>query len=132
MEFFSSIKMLGSSLIPPNVGDTDGQRRWQITMAACVVVLCGSMVLHIAMACGMIPSVFDGFARSAEVQSLANDVNTIVVLQMGSELRQDQADRCHASDDNTKLRLSAQIDKIEQYYVKRTKVAYILPLCSDL
>jgi len=126
------LKDLPKLLIPPKPHDIHALLRWQWAIAASVIGLSAALLVHVALACGFVPSVFAGFASSEQMTKIESEISMITVLNLSQEMREDQMERCKTKDDDMKFKLSGDLDRMELYYTRMTHTAYALPACGDL
>lgn len=143
-EFLRSVFSTFGSLMPPAPGDNAADIRWKRSVSIVVITLLVVSVINVAIAYGFLPPWW--YATEAQVSQLQGETNTLdgklsgiatdvdmnLKLDLGKQLRDDQLNRCNATDGQLKQNLSSTIDTEEQYYYKRFGMYYQLPSCDQL
>jgi len=121
------------AILPPrNTNDEYEQNRWRWMVFAALILIISGSVLHIALACGWLPSVYPGFAQVSSVTAIQTRVDLIAAQSLETAIRNRVADRCKAADPAFKQELTEDIDKLNREYFTIQRFFYREPKCQSL
>lgn len=119
-------------LIPPAPDDAAGQTRWRWVVFASIVGLSASLSMHIAIACGYLPSVSSGFALESDQKATARRIDLIATLSIQGEIRAKTLELCHERSQDKRAELNRDIDKLQYEYKEVAGEWYVVPACDKL
>lgn len=130
-------------LVPPRERDGPRFRRWQWAVAAGVFLLAVTVAAHIALACGLIPTLYPGFANAGEVSQtrveLQNQVKAVqadaVAIRLAiwdQQLFNLRLQQCNEPNRNLRAALLEKIAEIQGRYRTLTGREPALINCGDL
>lgn len=123
---------VAKGLVPPKTNDLEEQQRWRWVVFGSIVSLAGSFALHIALACGWIPTVYPGFASAVETQGLQSRLDLIATLNLEHEIRSKTAELCNEKNRDRRIEINDEIAKLQREYLEIAKHWYPSPRCDQL
>jgi hypothetical protein len=118
--------------IPPKSNDLDAQQRWRWFVFTSIIGLATALTVHILLACGFLPSVYPGFALTADTQQIQKRVDVIATLSLEHEIRSKASDLCKEKDPSKRSSLNDDIAKLEKEYYDIARNWYPIPNCEQL
>lgn len=136
-ELFMGLEDLGviavKSLLPPRTpNDEHEQQRWRWVVFSAILIIGSGLVIHVVIACGLIPQLSTGFALSTSVGDLKSQVSLIAAQSLETSMRNKITDRCRAKDASFKQELTEDIDKLDREYFSIEHTYYREPTCESL
>lgn len=120
------------ALVPPKTNDLEEQQRWRWIVFAALIALSVAVALHIAIACGYLPSVSSGFALASEQRFIQRRVDVIATLSLEHEIRSKTAELCRERLEGRRTELNDDISKLQREYLEIEKKWYAVPGCDRL
>lgn len=114
--------------MPAKKGDEEGQKRWEwIVFSFMLAVLFGG-VLHVALACGYLGSIFPGFVQSNDVR--LDRVNFVALQVLAIQMDSKAQKICdNPQDKSLDNELGTEINHLEQAYAFIANRGYDLTQC---
>lgn len=119
-------------LIPPKTNDLEAQQRWRWVVFSVLLGLCASLGMHIALACGLVPSVYPGFALASETQSIEKKLDLLTTIGLEREMRAKEQELCHERIPERRSELNDDIARLQREYWSLMKQWYQIPRCDQL
>lgn len=119
-------------LVPPRGTDKRGQTRWRWLVFVLLCAIVGGGLVHLALECGYLTSVFPGYATTADLARVESRFDLFMTGDLEERMLAKAAERCEAKDSRIKQELSADIARLQYDYHAITKGWYRVPGCSDL
>lgn len=119
-------------LIPPKTNDLEAQQRWRWVVFATLIGLVTSFTVHIVLACGLIPSVYPGFALATETQSIEKKLDLLTTIGLEREMRAKMQELCKESDHDRRNEINDDLARLQREYWTLTKQWYQIPRCDQL
>lgn len=123
---------VAKSLMPPKTNELDAQQRWRWVVFAALIGAYGALAVHIALACGLLPSLYSGFALASDQRNVQQRVDVIATLSLEHEIRDRTFQLCHEKDQQKRNILNDEIDKLQREYYDIEKSWYRVPECGLL
>lgn len=124
------------ALVPhPETTEPAHVYRWRQTVALCLALAIGAIIMTTALAWGMIPLLFSGFASVAQVQDLASQQKDIRADQLAARITEARERQCYAQMEQNMPALGFATQQLNEYlnlYFKVTKQSYRVPGCDEL
>jgi hypothetical protein len=123
--------------------------RWKQRILWAGMIWVTISVTHVAMACGWIPEVYDGFVRRGDFMRLESEVehigpnvttqlapiekrmNTILLYQIGDKIHEESTELCRTKDQDAADLLSKEISDQQQLYYQLAQTYYQVRACSS-
>ena len=129
------IQSLLGALVPPH--DADGAAIYRYRIAISVLVMANTLGLaaHVALACGLIPVVFPGFA---DASGLANQETRWQQVEIGltdQKILDTRSRQCAAIVTKNRAALEFATERLQaelEHYQELSPRPYRLPDCSEL
>lgn len=119
-------------LIPPKTNDLEAQQRWRWVVFGALISLGASLTLHIALACGLFPSVYPGFALASETQSIEKKLDLLTTIGLEREMRAKMQELCRETDHDHRNEINDDLARLQREYWSLTKQWYQIPRCDQL
>lgn len=119
-------------LIPPKTNDLEEQQRWRWVVFIGLIGVGSGLCLHIALACGWLPSFYSGFALASETQSIQRRVDVIATLALEREMRTKMLELCREKEQARRNELNDDISKLQREYHDIAQQWYAIPGCDKL
>lgn len=123
---------VAKAMMPPKTNELDAQQRWRWVVFAALIGAYGALAVHIALACGLLPSMYSGFALASDQKSVQKRVDVIASLSIQHEIRDLTFDLCHEKDQKKRDQFNDEIAKLQKEYYDIEKVWYRVPECGLL
>ena len=101
-------------------------------MFAALLGAYAAIFVHIALACGLIPSVYSGFALSSDQKSVQKRVDVIASLSIQHEIRDRTYQLCNEKDPQRRKTLNDDIDHLQREFYDIEHQWYRVPECGLL
>lgn len=101
-------------------------------MFAALVGAYAALAMHIALACGLLPSIYSGFALASDQRSVQQRVDVIATLSLEHEIRDKTYQLCHETDQPKRNQINDEIAKLQREYYDIEKIWYNAPACGLL
>lgn len=89
-----------------------------------------TLTAHVVLACGLMPSVYAGFANAGDFTRVQVDLKSARIADIGARILDIRSKQCNASGDVRALYLDS-LQKMLIEYNSLTDKQYPLPDCSD-
>jgi hypothetical protein len=119
-------------MVPPKTNDLDEQQRWRWVVFAFMVSMLSSVSVHLALACGWIPSVYPGFALASETKSIERKLDLLTTIGLEREMRAKMQELCHEREHDRRNELNDDVARLQRDYWGLTKQWYQIPRCDQL
>lgn len=120
------------TLIPPKTNDLEAQQRWRWVVFAALISLGSSLLLHIALACGMLPSVYPGFALESETKTITEKLDLLTTIGLEREMRAKMLELCKEPNHDRRAEINEDIARLQREYWSIEKQWYQVPRCDQL
>jgi hypothetical protein len=118
-------------LRPPNGDSTDkAVILWRWVVVVWIGVTSMALAFHIALACGVFPSIFAGFASATDYKQVRIELQTARIADIGARILDIRSKQCKATGDVRTLYLDS-LQKMLVEYHSLTEKQYPLPDCAD-
>lgn len=88
--------------------------------------------VHIALACGWLPSIYAGFALASETKSIQQRVDVIATLALEREMRSKALELCQEKDQSRRNEINGDLAKLQHEYHDIAQQWYNIPSCDKL
>jgi FtsZ-binding cell division protein ZapB len=119
-------------LIPPKSDDPSDQQRWRWLVFTSLIGAYTVILLHIVLACGLLPTVYPGFALASEEKDVQKRIDVIASLSLEHEIRDKTFQLCHEQDQRKRDALNDELSKLQREYYDISKNWYNVPSCGLL
>ena len=123
---------LAKALVPPRTNDLEAQQRWRWVVFIGLVGVISGLSLHIALACGWIPSLYPGFALASDTKSIQRRVDVIATLSLEHEMRAKALELCNEKSQQRRSEINDDISKLQKEYHDISQIWYQIPRCDQL
>lgn len=120
------------TLIPPKTNDLEAQQRWRWVVFATLVSLGASLLLHIALACGMLPAIYPGFALESETKNITQKLDLLTTIGLEREMRAKMLELCKERSQDRRNEINEDISRLQREYWAIEKQWYQVPRCDQL
>jgi hypothetical protein len=138
---WSLIKWCFTGIIPPNEGSPE-MRKWMQAVAASIGLWASVVALVTVAAFGVVPQVFEGFARANELEAQQTTLTEILEGQSKARiraldtqivlLRTQQCAASQAKNAEVFTFLRDRLVELKREYFDLTRRAYDMPNCDQL
>lgn len=119
-------------LIPPKTNDLEEQQRWRWVVFTLIVSLGASLLLHVALACGMLPGIYPGFALESETRSITDKLDLLTTIGLEREMRAKMLELCKEHNQDRRNEINEDISRLQREYWSIEKQWYQVPRCDQL
>jgi hypothetical protein len=117
-----------SLIAPPRDASVAETRRHAVALSVAVALVYG----YIAISWGALSSIgISGFAKSDDLEALQDESAEVRVTLYGIAIRDLYRSCRNASDDDDRLSLNEELQKVRAKYQKAVGVPYLLPACVE-
>lgn len=125
------LRILGG-LVPDHTADPEVQYRYQLRLGLTVSVIALWIAAVTVTAFGIVPAWSQGFALTADVKQVVNEIRQNRAQTVDSQLLDLRIKHCEAKDDTARQLYWSKIAPLMQEYQVLTGRPYPLPACADL
>ena len=119
-------------LVPPKTNDLEEQQRWRWVVFVGLTSTFLGLSVHIALACGWLPSIYAGFALASETKSIQQRVDVIATLALEREMRSKALELCQEKDQSRRNEINGDLAKLQHEYHDIAQQWYNIPSCDKL
>lgn len=132
MSAFETGAAVVKMLIPPRTNDLEEQQRWRWIVFGALIGLGGGLTLHIALACGLLPSIYPGFALASETQTIEKKLDLLTTIGLEREMRAKMQELCRENDHDRRNEINDDLARLQREYWSLTRQWYQIPRCDQL
>lgn len=132
------VEIVKALLPPKEPNDEQEQQRWRWVVFSALIALGVALIVHIILACGLVPNVFPGFAPATSVMVIRRRVDLIATESLERTMRDKLQERCairdskNSRDIDIRRDLGEDLDRLERDYYDINKSWFAQPACGDL
>lgn len=117
-----------SLIAPPRNAGAPEMRRHAVALSVAVAMIYG----YIAISWGALSSIgISGFAKANDLESLQNESAEVRVTLYGLAIRDLYRSCRNSTDDDDRLALNEELQRVRAKYQQAVGVAYVLPPCIE-